>query len=399
MASLFIYTSSALAGELLFQIDDLGPVFLGSKEYQPLESFKYVLVPLVVIDPDGNFKASLREFYVDWQTGKFGLSAGRRLITYGPGRYGYPMLGPLCRELRSEGYDQAGYNFSWGNLKYQKFYALIPEDSFRGLLGQRATFDWGNFTFGVSETAVVNESAPLFYYNPLPFIPIYFDQFLGIRVYKISKINDAANVNIDADVAWQITPEIRVYGEYYADDRPGLKFFQHNDLETSKPWENPWRVGYQAGMEWERAFGQPDLVFYSEYTRIDQFTYTGLNQELSYTFAGRAMGDPLGPDADRLNLELVFNKTARSQWGIAWKRERHGEGKLGDVWHAVPGQTEVFLTGVVETTDEIAVTLTREMGVVKLSATLGVEQINNFNHISNKTQSGLKFKIVGVYCF
>ncbi len=359
------------------------------------EHWHFYLSSALTLQSDQNHVLEVNQAYADWQPENFGVSLGRKIIAFGPGRYGYPILGPLRTGepaplntgFTAAGYDQVGYNFTWGKLTYQKFFANVTESGFRLLLGQRTTYDLGRFSFGFSEAALTNQQAPGYIYLPLPFIPVYFYQFLGYHVFKIPGTNASINSAVDFDVTWRPSANVKLYGEYYIDDRPWPRLDRQTNQWIIPEWDKWWwKVGYQAGWEWKNAFKSPILTLYGEYTRIGQYTYTSWHPGewtpgLDWTYQGRYIGDWLGPDADRFNLELVWSQTPHRQWSFAYRRIRRGEGKIGDHWYYVPGQTEVFLTGVVETSDSLTVGITRKSGNNQLGYSIGLAYIYNAEHI------------------
>ncbi len=354
-------------------------------------------------------KLGLSEAYLEWDASEWlQFSLGRKIITYGPGRYGFPALGPLVSVNNSdlsfetvEGYDQFGYSFNWRNLNYHKFYALVTEDFFRVLHGHRLTYTWGGVTFGISETALTNDSAPWFYYLPLP---MYLHQFVAGRLLKIPEANVFANVAIDLDLTWQMRPNFKVYAEYYMDDRPWPHFDQNWHL-VNPQWDRCWwKCGYQGGFAWEEAFGVPDLNFYAEYTRIDQYTYTSWHPGawrpgLDWTYRGRMIGEAMGPDSDRLNLELTWQPNPEWQYSFAYLKKRHGEGEIGDRWEYVPGQTVVFLTGNVETTDQLLIGASKMKQAFQWGGKIGIAYCNNVAHQIGQNSWQLQLSLYSSYHF
>ena len=374
------------------------------------ENLQLEFSPYLNYQANSELRFGLSEVYLDWGSETFGVSLGRKVITYGPGRYGFPTLGPLVvrdtDELSSgniEGYDQLGYQFQWGNLNYHKFYAWVPENRFRMLLGQRATYALGQFTFGFSEVALVNELAPWFYYLPLPFVPIYGDQFIAARFAEIKNVNVAGNMAVDFDLVWQPSENFKLYAEYYMDDRPWPRFDKEWGIvipEWDQCW---WKCAYQVGFAWEEAFGQPDFKLYAEYTRVDQYTYTSWHpgawvSGLDWTFQGKMIGDQLGSDADRVNLELVWEQSPIWQWSLAYIKKHHGEGEIGDQWQYVPGQTVVFLTGNVETTDKLIFGVKRTMKEFELGGKFGVAYVDSLGHQVGQTKWQPELMIYFKYC-
>ena len=132
-------------------------------------NWRYYISPYLNAQPHENQYFGIGQAYLEWDNGTFGFDIGRKIIMHGPGRYGYPVLGPLGTGVAAQGYDQIGYHFTWGILKAHKFYALVSESSYRALIGQRATIDLGLFTLGASEEVLVNDQTPALFYLPIPY--------------------------------------------------------------------------------------------------------------------------------------------------------------------------------------------------------------------------------------
>ncbi|HBK67410.1 MAG TPA: hypothetical protein DDZ91_02095, partial [Firmicutes bacterium] len=277
------------------------------------------------------------------------------------------------------------YHLQWRTFNYHKFYALIPETGKQALLRQRITSDFGPFTFGFSETALLSNRAPWFFYLPLPLVPVYAYQHIGFSVSDTPNLNSTANILMGADLVWRPNPNFQVYLEYLADDQPGLSF-EDGKLVFAAADDNPWRIGCQGGIGWQQPFNLKALELYAEYTLIAHFTYSGINENyLNYTYKNYLIGDPLGPDAERLNLELVYNPSPSRRWNFAINRERHGEGELGDKWVHTEGQTLVFLTGIIETTTTVKIAATKFYPNCELTLAGGLSVVKNQDHQRGKT--------------
>jgi hypothetical protein len=372
------------------------------------QGWDWTFSPLVSSNEYDDMGLNLSEAYLTRSFPQFTLEIGRKKITYGPGRYGFPMLGPVGEGLAAQGYDQIGYSFAWDkflftkNFHYQKFYAYIPEADSRMLLGHRATTDWGRFTVGVSEAALVNQGAPWFYYLPVPFVPVYLYQYIGNELMKLDNNNETANIATEFDLTYHATDNVRIYLEYYMDDRPWPTLKSGFKAPDWDRWW--WKVGYQAGVAWKNAFKNPQLTLYTEYTRVDQYTYTsyhpgGFDPNLNWTYKDRILGDPLGPDADRLNLELIWEQSPERQWNFAYKHTRHGAGKIGDQWYYQPGVTEVFLTGTVETGNALDVSLTRKYRNYEITFLLGAEHLDNAGNVTGASEFNPRLALWGTYRF
>ncbi len=379
---LMVTPQKSLGNNLNFQLNDRGLILLVNTQAQ-LGPFSFFLSPWL-ISGQNETSYGLRKAGLDLGIGSFHLTAGRQLVSFGPGRYLFPILSPLGKGLTAEGLDQIGYNFSTRNLKYYKFYAWVPNSGFRILLGQRTTLNVGPFTLGYSETALAKEGAPNFYYLPLPFIPVAFYQFLADHTFDLAEADGALNLLAELDLTLRLAPQMKIYAGYLVDNRP-LPYLEDGSYYYWRPPAKdslPWQVGYQYGLEWGKPLGIPGIKLYTEYTRINQFTYTNPDPFFNYTYKGTNLGGPLGPDADQLNIELVSTSEGQWQYGFAFSRKRQGEGKIGDQWTYQPGETEVFLTGTVETTDSFALSATKSMGESDaVTLTISIARLTNPDHL------------------
>lgn len=372
-----------LASSVSFRLNNQGLTLLSDNQFH-LGRFTVILSPWLYTEQQAT-SYGLSEAALDLGIGRFHLTIGRQLTTFGPGRYSFPLLSPLGEGLTREGLDQIGYSFTTKRLTYRKFYAWVPAGGFRLLLGQRATYDLGPFTFGFAETALTNENVPEFYYLPLPLVPVGFYHFYADHFLELPATSQNINLLGELDLTIRLWPGAKIYAGYLIDSRPfpslkkGYSYYVHFPEDD----EHPWKVGYQGGVEWERPLGIPGIKLYTEYTRINQFAYTASDPFFNYTYKGLCLGGPLGPDADQLNLELVTTAEKTWQFGLAYTRRRQGEGRIGDQWAYKPGQKEVFLTGIVETTDQIAFTAIKNIGLLnqdQIALTLSLTRITNDNH-------------------
>lgn len=365
-----------LAGEVSFQLNNQGLALISENQFK-LGPFTLILSPWLYTQQNET-TFGLSEAALDLGIGRFHLTVGRQLTSFGPGRYTFPLLSPRGEGLTSEGREQIGYSFATKRLKYQKIYAWVPDDGFRLLLGQRATYDLGPFTFGFGETALAKENIPDFYYLPLPLVPVGLYQLIAENHLDLPEAQNSLNILGELDLTVRLWPGAKIYAGYLIDSRPvpTLK-------EGTRQDRHPWKVGYQGGLEWDRPLWIPGIKLYTEYTRLNQFTYTASDPFFNYTHQEQGLGGPLGPDADQLNLELVTTKENTWQFGLAYSRRRQGEGRIGDQWTYQPGQTEVFLTGTVETTDRIALTAAKKIGLInsdQVALTLSLARITNDDH-------------------
>lgn len=379
-----VNSQPAQANDIVFQLNNQGLTLLSNNQFK-LGPATLFLAPWLYTELEKNeTNYGLKEGGINLELGNFLLTIGRQLNSFGPGRYTFPLLHPLGEGLTAEGLDQIAYSFSTKRLDYKKLYAWVPtDDQFRILLGQRATYDLGPFTFGFGETALVKEGVPLFYYLPLPLVPVGVYQLIAEEHLGRPEAQGALNILAEIDLTLHIGPDFKIYGGYLIDERPLPSWLPLSQGESPAPDGKPWKVGYQAGGEWNRPLGISGLTFYTEYTRINQYTYTAADPFFTYTHKGKLLGGPLGPDSDQLNLELVTTGNSTWVFGLAYSRLRQGEGRIGDQWTSQPGQNEIFLTGTVETTDKYALTVVKRMGLDgsdQVALTLSCARITNDGH-------------------
>ena len=388
LLGLFLLLNSAQtaqANDIVFQLNNQGLTILSDNQFR-LGPVTLFLNPWLFTELEQNETTfGLKTGGFDLGIGQFHLTIGRQLNAFGPGRYTFPLLAPLGKGITAEGLDQIAYSFTTKRLAYKKLYAWVPmDDEFRILLGQRATYDLGPFTFGFAETALAKERLPDFYYWPLPLVPVAVYQLVDDHYLHSPGREQALKIWGEIDLTLRLGPNFKLYGGYLIDERPLPTWLEDtalNKAEKSTADRKPWKVGYQGGGEWNQPLGIKGLKLYTEYTRINQYTYTNEDPFFTYTYKGKLLGGPLGPDSDLLNVELVTTGGETWTFALAYSRKRQGEGRLGDLWTEQPNPNEVFLTGTVETTDQIALTTTKRMGLSdQVAMTLSLARISNDDH-------------------
>lgn len=385
--SLAVISPAHASSDIVFQLNNQGLTLLSSNRFNlgPVTAFLSPWLYTVYTEQQQT-SYGLKEGGIELRLGNLQLTAGRQINTFGPGRYNFPLLSPLGEGLTAQGLDNVAYSFSTERLDYKKLYAWVPSDNeFRLLLGQRATYDLGPFTLGFAETALAKEGLPSFYYLPLPLVPVGAYQLIADH-YQLPEARGGLNILAEIDLTLHLGPNFKVYGGYLIDERPSPYLpggLSPGEWQNSEPDSKPWKIGYQAGGEWNRPFGISGVKFFTEYTRINQFTYTATDPFFTYSYKEKPLGGPLGPDSDQLNLEFATNRENTWEFGLAYSRQRRGEGRLGDQWTYEPGQTEVFLTGTVETTDKIALTGIKRLGFIgsdQVALTISYARITNENN-------------------
>jgi hypothetical protein len=175
-------------------------------------------------------------------------------------------------------------------------------------------------------------------------------------------------------------------------------------------------LGHRATADWGRVtFGVSEAAllnkdapcfYYLPLPFVPTYLYTytsyhpgGFDPDLSWTYKGRILGDPLGPDADRLNLELLWEKSPEWQWNFAYTLELRGAGTIGDEWRYQPGVTEIFLTETIETGNTLDVSLTRKYRDYEITLLLGAEHLNNAGNVDGADEINPRLTVWGTYRF
>ena len=206
----------------------------------------------------------------------------------------------------------------------------------RYMIARRYEVAAGRWTLGYIEAAVLTGGFSPWYLNPYPLIPLMVTQLC------LQYLEDPGGENRFCNAIMHI--DARYDGErgsaYFA--------FFADDLPPTSTWANHYKIGLQLGGGWKDPFGLEGAELRVDYVGITRHTYTfyAENPEGDWVDGGLFLGHPLGPDADRLTIGLVWKDKDRR---LELRRERHGEGRYRDPQEPVAGQTLEFLTGVVET--------------------------------------------------
>ena len=91
----------------------------------------------------------------------------------------------------------------------------------------------------------------------------------------------------------------------------------------------------------------------AEYTNVRKWTYTHHLAQHRLEQDGQPLGSDLGPDADRLTLEVVAHPAPEWSVGLGYSRTRRGEGTLTGAFQDGENPEPTFPSGVVELTDRV----------------------------------------------
>ena len=275
------------------------------------------------------------------------LGVGRDYMRWGPGYQGSLILSnnaPAFDMLKYSGtIDLDNYLAgNWGAINFTKFFSLLDplEEQKRYFLGQRLEYKpFDALTLGLSETAVISRDpsiSTILFYNPIPFIPPYVVTRIIANKLGISSVINSY-VAIDAELNFQ--PGIKLYGELMIDD-----------LHFEPEYLHPNRTGFLAGVYFVDPLDTGNTDFRIEYTHINNYVYFHTESWQDYLYQGEYIGNPLGPDADQLYLELTHRLSDKFNLSLSYNHQRHGEGQAGIALPSDPvvANENIFLSGIIE---------------------------------------------------
>ena len=274
------------------------------------------------------------------------LSIGRDSMEWGPAYQGSLILSdnaPAFDMLKYSGtIDLDGLIEGLGKVNFTKYYSLFDTlyEHDRFFLGQRLEYKpFDALTLGLSETAVISRDpsiSTILFYNPIPFIPPYVVTRIIAEKFGISSVINSY-VGIDAELNFQ--PGIKLYGELMIDD-----------LHFEPEYLHPNRTGFLAGAYFADPLGNGNTDFRIEYTHINNYVYYHTQSWQDYLYQGEYIGNPLGPDADQIYLELTHRLSDKFNLSLSYTYERHGEGQVGIALPSDPvvANENIFLSGIIE---------------------------------------------------
>jgi len=317
------------------------------------------------------------------------LMVGRGYMKWGPGYQGNLILSnnsPAFDMIKYSGtIDLNDFGGGYGKINFSKFFSLLDslEGQNRYFSGQRLEYKpFDALTLGLSETAIISQESSILFLNPLPFIPPYYATWWIASMFSPQEVN--CNVSVDMELNFH--PGIKLYGEWMADD---FIFF---------PEENPYpsRTGFLAGAYFADPLGSGNTDFRIEYTHINNYVYFPTHPWQDYLYQGEYIGNPLGPDAEQLYLELTHRLSDKFNLSLSYTHERHGEGQVGIPLPSDPeiANENIFLSGITEKQQayqaEISYTVSPRWA---LSASAILENIENKDNTVGENENNTYFQM------
>ncbi|MBA7529686.1 hypothetical protein ES705_21884 [subsurface metagenome] len=311
------------------------------------------------------------------------LQVGRDYMRWGPGYQGSLMLSdnsPAFDMLKYSGtIDLNKSGESMAKINFTKFFSLLDtlDGQNRYFSGQRLEYKpFDVLTLGLSETAIISQESSILFFNPIPFIPPYYATWWIAGMFEPQEVN--CNVALDAEI--NLTQKIKLYSEWMVDDF------------IFTPWDNPFpnRTGFLAGAYFADPFGRGNTDFRIEYTRINNYVYFPRHSWQDYLYQGEYIGNPLGPDADQLYLELTHHLSDKFNLSLSYTHERHGEGQVGVPLPSDPvvANEDIFLSGIIEKQQAYQAKLSYTISPQwEISASITRENINNKDNNMGATEN------------
>jgi hypothetical protein len=324
------------------------------------------------------------------------LLVGRNYMKWGPGYQGNLILSdnsPAFDMIKYSGtIDLNELGEGLGRVNFTKFFSLLEplDGKNRYFLGQRLEYKpLDTLTLGLSETAIISENSSILFFNPIPFIPPYYlTRWIADKLKQNSEINS----NVGIDIELNLSPGIKLYGEWMADDF----------ILTPKTNPYPNRTGFLAGAYFADPLANGNTDFRIEYTHINNYVYFPTHPWQDYLYQGEYIGHPLGPDADQLYLELTHRLSDKLNLSLSYNHQRHGEGQTGIPLPSDPviANENIFLSGIIEKQQAYQTELSYIISPQwELSASATLENIKNKDNNLGMNENNTYFQMELNYQF
>ncbi len=179
------------------------------------------------------------------------------------------------------------------------------------------------------ETSVLKGNNLWLMYNPVPFLPVYLVQHIGLNNKEVN--NRDINVDMGFNLGYQFKNQALTFVEVIVDDFPAIPWIdvQLPIMGVTLGYNSPEIAKHNGTMRY--ALG------YTANTRYLHAHYGGL---MRYTNSNEFLGDDLGPDAQRFMVAFKHTR-ANLTGGLNLSFEQHGPGDLTENWLQL-GREEAF---------------------------------------------------------
>ncbi|MBM3307687.1 MAG: hypothetical protein FJY74_05125 [Candidatus Eisenbacteria bacterium] len=277
--------------------------------------------------------------YLKLERPGYSVAVGRRDPAWGRSERGRLLISGSAATM-----DELEARFTVGPWSFLALHGLLerPPDARDGLgedervflAAHRVSVRGALGSISVSEAVVYSSVMPdPVYLNPL--VPFYLSQH---------------NERSDDNVLWAL--------DFLARPRRGLDLYGEfvvDDLQYERSTGHPDKYGATVGLT---AYAAPlgiDAEITAEYSNVRKWTYTHQLPWHAVAQDGKPLGFELGPDADRLTLEVTAHPSPAWSVGVSYSRARKGEGTIVEPFEQGSDPDPSFPSGVVETTDRVGV--------------------------------------------
>ncbi len=229
---------------------------------------------------------------------KFGFGYGERLALSG----------------NAPDMDFIKFNFKYGIINFTSITASTVGEFHRDIDSNYSKF-WaanmlkfsfpGLFDVGMGDIVVYSRPLEIAYLNPLIF-------------YKFveQSLQDRDNGLIFFDFQSHFLKNVQFQANFLMDE----DFI--GNLANLNRFSN--KIGYQLGTYLYEPAGIENLSLIFEYTKIRPFVYSHQIAKNSYTSYTEILGNSIGPNADELRLNAIYNFSDRMQLNLLFKKIREG---------------------------------------------------------------------------
>jgi len=264
--------------------------------------------------------------YFVWEKSWIRVQAGRDEFDWGPA-----FRGGVAVSKNAPPADLVRLSLRFNRFKYSYMHAWLRSGlGAKYLAAHRLDFRLMNgFYLGAAETVI---------YGGRDIEPAYLNPLM---LYHIAEhhLGDRDNNNLAFDVTFTRIPNVTLYGEWFIDDMTSMESWAHY-------FGN--KFAWVFGGLWADPLKLKNVDLRAEYTRISPYVYSHWDSLNIYTHYDKIIGNPLGPNADALYVELGWQASRDFRIEVNAEFARKGAGGADTTTRPTVGDRKDFLNGLVE---------------------------------------------------